>query len=85
MEDKTVIALKYKVINSPEVTMYTNQEDKLHCEEGPAIVWASGREAWFLNGKRHRADGPAIYDKNDPDQSEWWHDGVRIYPDIDSK
>lgn len=33
---------------------------------------------WFLNGKNHREDGPAIerFDGN----HEWWKDGKRFYP-----
>ena len=31
----------------------------LHREDGPAIEWASGSKAWYLNGKCHREDGPA--------------------------
>jgi len=23
-------------------------------------VWANGNKSWYLNGKRHREDGPAI-------------------------
>lgn len=32
----------------------------LHREDGPAIEWADGSKAWYLNGKCHREDGPAI-------------------------
>ena len=35
-------------------------DDKLHCEDGPAIEWADGDKEWYLNGKLHREDGPAI-------------------------
>lgn len=32
----------------------------LHREDGPAVVWISGREEWIIHGERHRIDGPAI-------------------------
>lgn len=36
----------------------------------------SGVKEWYLNGKRHREDGPAI---EYPDGSkEWWENGIRI-------
>ena len=31
----------------------------LHREDGPAIEWANGYKAWYLNGELHREDGPA--------------------------
>jgi hypothetical protein len=31
---------------------------KLHCVVGPA-EWTSTSETWYINGKRHRSDGPA--------------------------
>jgi hypothetical protein len=31
-----------------------------HREDGPAIEYADGDKAWFLNGKYHREDGPAL-------------------------
>ena len=34
--------------------------DKLHCEDGPAIESAGGTKYWYLNGKQHRTDGPAV-------------------------
>ena len=34
--------------------------DKLHREDGPAIVYATGGKSWYINGELHREDGPAI-------------------------
>jgi hypothetical protein len=31
-----------------------------HREDGPAIVWQSGRKDWRVHDKHHRTDGPAI-------------------------
>ena len=40
---------------------YSDREmTTLHRGDGPAIEWASGTKAWYLNGKYHREDGPAI-------------------------
>jgi hypothetical protein len=35
-----------------------------------------GYKAWYLNGKRHRTDGPAIDAKGDGDK-EWYLNGKR--------
>jgi hypothetical protein len=32
----------------------------LHREDGPAIEYANGDKAWYLNGKNHRENGPAV-------------------------
>jgi hypothetical protein len=31
-----------------------------HREDGPAIIWQTGRKDWRLHDKLHRTDGPAI-------------------------
>jgi hypothetical protein len=33
---------------------------KLHREDGPAIIWASGTVMFYLKGELHREDGPAV-------------------------
>ena len=35
-------------------------EGILHCEDGPARIWASGSREWFINGKHHNSNGPAL-------------------------
>jgi hypothetical protein len=37
-----------------------NGKRQLHREDGPAAEWATGRKAWYVNGKLHRLDGPAV-------------------------
>jgi hypothetical protein len=34
--------------------------DKLHRENGPAVVYKHGGKAWYIHGKLHRENGPAI-------------------------
>lgn len=31
-----------------------------HREDGPAVVFKDGCKMWFIHGKRHRLDGPAL-------------------------
>jgi hypothetical protein len=33
------------------------QNDKLHREDGPAIIWANGTQSWYQNGKFIRSEG----------------------------
>jgi hypothetical protein len=39
---------------------YLNEMGLLHREDGPAVKYLDGTEAWYQNGKLHRDDGPAI-------------------------
>ena len=51
----------YKVTVDEEGTiLWYNKSNKLHREDGPAVEYADGYKAWYLNGKLHREDGPAV-------------------------
>jgi hypothetical protein len=39
---------------------FYDMQGNLHNADGPARITAGGRKHWFLHGKRHRIDGPAI-------------------------
>ena len=39
-------------------------------------VWANGYKAWYLNGKRHREDGPAMEWANG--YKAWWLNGKEV-------
>ena len=39
---------------------WRNEDGSRHREDGPAVEYADGYKAWYLNGKYHREDGPAI-------------------------
>lgn len=53
---------------------YRNDENKLHCENGPAVEYCTGNKSWYVNGKRHRLDGPAIEHENG---ESWYVNGKR--------
>ncbi len=36
------------------------KDDKLHREDGPAVIIFSGERIWYNHGKVHRIDGPAV-------------------------
>lgn len=59
-----------------------NENDELSREDGPAIEYrgesvavSNGTKEWYLNGKRHRKDGPAI--EWSDGAKEWYLDGKR--------
>lgn len=47
-----------KEVNEYGTIRYFNKDNYLHREFGPAVI-SSNYQSWFLNGKRHRLDGPA--------------------------
>ena len=64
-----------KIIDAFGNTGYYNDNNKLHREDGPAVIFKNGYEAWYLNGLLHREDGPA---KGKNGTNEWWYKGRRI-------
>jgi hypothetical protein len=62
---------------------YRNEQGYLHREDGPAVEYYNGYEAWYLNGDLHREDGPAIeyYNGN----KSWWLKGNLFYEEEDWK
>lgn len=57
--------------------IWRNEQGFIHRVHRPAIEIDGqyGRKEWWLNGKRHRTDGPAV--KYNDDRKEWWLNGDR--------
>jgi hypothetical protein len=49
---------------------WRNRNGELHRDDGPAVIYPDGCEAWFQRGRVHRDDGPALVD---PDGSTCWY------------
>jgi hypothetical protein len=47
--------------------------DKLHREDGSAVIFPNGTQVWYKNGKIHREDGPAVIHPNGT--QEWYLNG----------
>lgn len=47
---------------------------KRHRKDGPARVFKSGREEWWLYGVEHREDGPAFINRDNREE-EWFFRG----------
>ena len=51
----------YKVIVDEEKNIHWHDDkNQIHRLDGPAIEYANGGKAWYVNDKLHRLDGPAI-------------------------
>jgi hypothetical protein len=58
------------------VIEWHDADGRLHRADGPARVFASGRQEWYRHGRRHRDDGPAA---SYPDGRRiWFENGERI-------
>lgn len=52
--------------------IWKNEAGQLHREGGPAIEWANGIKEWWIHGKPHRADGPAVeVDDDEYNYNKW--------------
>ncbi len=56
-------------------TEWFNKDGQRHREDGPAIEYANGYKAWWVNDKLHRIDGPAI--EYADGSKEWYIKGKR--------
>lgn len=54
---------------------YTNSNDQLHRVGAPAVEYNDGRRWWFVNGKLHRLDGPAMEDPTGMYEEYWCING----------
>jgi len=75
--DEVFDALKYRrVVDEHGSILYYNENDQLHREGGPAVLYTTGFRDWYINGKRHRIDGPAYIR---PDGfGAWYINGVEV-------
>lgn len=48
----------------------------LHRKGSPAIEYANGSKAWYINGKLHREDGPSIENANGDKE---WHINGKLH------
>jgi len=48
----------------------------LHREDGPAVEWADGYKAWWVNNQLHREDGPAC---EYADGSKCWYINGKVH------
>jgi hypothetical protein len=54
---------------------WRNTQGQLHRLDGPAVEYADGYRAWYVDGDLHRVDGPAVEDKCG--DREWYQNGKR--------
>lgn len=48
------------VVDKDGNKFWSNAAGKLHREDGPAVIFSNGHQAWWRDGNLHRTDGPAI-------------------------
>jgi hypothetical protein len=66
-----------KIDENDDRFYYSDREMTVrHREDGPAVEYADGSIAWYLNGKLHREDGPAFEGVNG--YKSWYLNGKRV-------
>ena len=54
-------------------------DDKLHRDDGPALITPEGIRHWYQHGVPHRDRGPAV-DTGNPETSRWFIHGRELTP-----
>jgi len=72
-----VIEMKNGLIIDKNGTKCWFLNDKLHRENGPAVVTSGGVKLWYINGKLHREDGHAL-EYTSTGYKEWYYHDKRI-------
>ena len=65
-----------KLVDKDGTTWWKLPDGRRHREDGPAIEYLDGHQAWYINGECHREGGPAIIR---PDKTTWWYRHGRIH------
>jgi len=60
----------FTVVVTNEMSVKHLLNGKLHREDGPAVIYASGAQKWYQNDKLHLEDGPAIIHA---DGTQFWY------------
>lgn len=55
----------FAVISSFDITYRRKDDKRFDRADGPAYISIGGEKQWWKNGSLHRADGPAIVERND--------------------
>jgi hypothetical protein len=75
--DSASLVSKNETINiSGKSIRFWNRGGQLHRENSPAVEWDDGEKEYWVNGKRHRDDGPSSIDING--NTEWFFEGNNL-------
>ena len=63
------------VIDNCGNQFWYNSDGDFHREDGPAVIYSSGKQEWWVYGILHRINGPAIIYSSG--SQHWFVDGYR--------
>jgi len=58
---------------------YYNAKKQLHRTDGPASEYSNGNKEWWINGQRHRIDGPAVERLIAGTKSKEWYKNGKLH------
>lgn len=64
-------------------TVKRDANGKMHCKDGPAVMYHCGRKEWWVCGQRHRIDGPSIEDPYGGGRLNEWHISGRRFTECE--
>ena len=67
---------KVEVMLNGDIRKY-DEKGQFHNDKGPATITCDGTATWYIHGRKHRLDGPAIEGRYG--YHEYWVDGSQIY------
>ena len=83
--DRLIEELSLQIKISANGTIrYYNSQGQLHRKYGPAIIFATGHQEWYLNGKQHR-DGEAAVILPSGVGTLWYNHGRLIQSGSETK
>lgn len=56
------------------------ENGRIHCTDGPAVVFSNGSYQYWHRGNLHRTDGPALFNADTPGYG--WYLHGKIYDDF---
>ena len=56
--------------------IWRNENDELHREDGPAVIYPDGENCWYIYDKLHREDGPAVFCR---DGRQYWYINGKLH------
>jgi len=68
--------LRVEIDHHGDKMYYKWDTNEYHNPYGPAVEYANGYKAWWINGKLHREDGPAVEWADG--YKEWYVNGTKL-------
>ncbi len=66
----------HRKVDSTRIVFYLNNKGQLHRDDGPAVIYPDGSQAWYKNDEYHRENGPAVIGANG---NQFWYKNNQLH------